>query len=308
VQRFELRNWKDRLLSAPPVGEFGARYGYPLAMVHRAELHRVLLKAARGALVRFSSEVVGFDQGATVRATLRSGERLEADLLVGADGIRSSVRRMLLGDGEPRYSGATCWRGVTHFDTGVDTAINWWGRGGEFGVFPLSGTRVYWFAVQNRPPGEADSGRGRKADVIDAFGSWPSMVRSTVEATEEQAILRNDLHDRPAARCWTRGRVALVGDAAHPMLPNAAQGACQALLDAVTLASLLAKSPLPNALASYERRRMRVADGLVSQARQTARLVQSTNRVVSTLRDGVLGRVPRRLYFHQLDSVMDAGE
>jgi len=160
---------------------------------------------------------------------LASGERLKGDLLIGADGLRSSVRRSLLGDGEPRYSGATCWRGIASFEIGEGPSQNWWGRGGEFGLFPLPDGRAYWFAVLRRPEREEDGPEGRKADVLQAFGSWPKLVAAAVEATEEGAILRNDLYDRPPTARWGRGRLTLLGDAAHPMLTNAAQGACQAL-------------------------------------------------------------------------------
>lgn len=308
LRRLELRSWRGRLLSDPPVGELADRYGHPLVMVHRAELHRALMDSVEGARVRFSTEVAGFDQrGSTVRVALRSGETLETDLLVGADGILSSVRRGLLKDGEPRYSGATCWRGVTPFDVDPFTAVNWWGRGAEFGVFPLSGGRVYWFAVQNRPAGEADSSRGRKLDVSEAFASWPSPIGAVLEATEEHAILRNDLYDRPPARTWSAGRVTLIGDAAHPMLPNAAQGACQALEDAVALGNAAATRSPDDLPAAYEARRKRRANRLVSQAHQTARLVQSTNPVLAVLRDGLIRGAPRSLFLRQMDFLIDAG-
>ena len=308
LRRLELRSWRGRLLSDPPVGELAARYGYPLTMVHRAELHRALLDSAEGANVRYATEVDGFDQQESrVRVGLRSGETREADLLVGADGIRSAVRRGLLRDGEPSHSGATCWRGVTGFDLDPGTAINWWGRGAEFGVFPPSGGRVYWFAVQNRPAGEADSSRGRKGDVGEAFASWPSPIGAVVEATEERAILRNDLYDRPPARSWSAGRVTLIGDAAHPMLPNAAQGACQALEDAVALGSAVAAKSPEDSLATYQARRIRSANRLVTQAHQTARLVQSTNPILGAGRNGRLRSAPRSLYLRQMDSLMDAG-
>jgi 2-polyprenyl-6-methoxyphenol hydroxylase-like FAD-dependent oxidoreductase len=182
--------------------------------------------------------------------------------------------------------------------------VNWWGPGGECGLFQLTGGRTYWFGVQNRPEGEADSKAGRKADVLAAFASWPRLVSTVVQATDEGRILRNDLYDRRPVRTWSHGRVTLAGDAAHPMLPNAAQGACQALADAVALGSALRSGSLEEGLAAYESARLSTANAVVAQAHQTARMVQSTNPLVRGVRDVIVGHVPSWLVLRQLDSLM----
>jgi 2-polyprenyl-6-methoxyphenol hydroxylase-like FAD-dependent oxidoreductase len=304
VRMLHLRTRRDRLLMEVPVGQLRGRYGYDLVMMHRAELQAVLLKALGPAVVNFSSEVVGFDQdGSRVDVHLASGQRRQGDLLIGADGLRSTVRRRLVNDGPPRYSGATCWRGVTPFAGLEGGATNWMGAGSEFGIFPLSGGRVYWFGVVNRPERDVDGPGGRKADVADAFGGWPAPIGAVIGSTEEKDILRNDLYDRSPARSWSRGRVTLLGDAAHPMLPNAAQGACSALQDAAALGRALAH-PIGKALQAYQAQRVRRANMLIVQARQTARLVQSSNPAVTAFRDFAMSHVPRGLLFRQLDDLM----
>jgi 2-polyprenyl-6-methoxyphenol hydroxylase-like FAD-dependent oxidoreductase len=305
VSRLEFRSRRGRLLTETPIGAFRARYGYELLMVHRAELHSSLLAALPPETIRLGSEVTAVEQDArSVSVLLASGERLRAELLIGADGLRSAVRRSLLADGEPRYSGATCWRGTATFEMGERPSLNWWGRGGEFGLFPLPGGRIYWFGVLDRPERQADGPKGRRADVLQAFGSWPEPVAAVVQATEEGDILRNDLYDRPPTRAWGRGRVTLLGDAAHPMLPNAAQGACQALEDAVALGAALAAEPSERALAAYEASRLRRANGFVSQSRRTARLVQAKNPVAAALRDLAVAHLPRSVLLSQLDATM----
>jgi 2-polyprenyl-6-methoxyphenol hydroxylase-like FAD-dependent oxidoreductase len=305
VHRLELRNLHDQLLSVSPLDRLMGRYGYELKLMHRADLQVALLKRVGKSSVRFGSELAQFEQKkGSVRASLLGGEALEADLLVGADGIRSAVRRQLLSDGEPRYSGATCWRGVTAFELEVGTAFNWWGPDGEFGLFPLPGGRTYWFGVQNRPEGEADTSAGRKADVLETFARWPKVITAVVETTDEGQVLRNDLYDRRPARTWSRQRVTLAGDAAHPMLPNAAQGACQALADAVALGSALSSGSIEDGLKAYEAQRLRIANAVVSQAHQTARIVQSTNPLVCNVRNMIAAHVPTSLVLRQLDSLM----
>lgn len=300
VDAFRILDRQGRLLAESPVDALEMRHGRPLLMIHRAELQGALLQALGADRVRFSCRVAGFAQDAAkVRVESSDGER-EAELLVGADGLHSVVRRLLLFDGEPRYSGATCWRGVADF--AIDGAFNWHGPGGEFGVFPLNRGRVYWFGVRNRPEREGDPAVGRRADVQSEFASWPTLVGDILEATPPDAILRNDLYDRRPVRRWSRGRVTLVGDAAHPMLPNAAQGACQALEDSVALAAALEGRPVSAALVAYEAGRRRRANSFVRQARQTARLVQSRNPALVGLRYFTFSHLPRSLMLRALDS------
>jgi 2-polyprenyl-6-methoxyphenol hydroxylase-like FAD-dependent oxidoreductase len=305
VRTLRLLSRRNRVLTEVPVDQLRARYGYDLVVMHRAELHSSLMAAFGRAGIHFSSEVAGFDQdGSRVTIHLASGERHQGDLLVGADGLRSAVRSALLGDGPPRFSGATCWRGVTPFPGLEGGASNWVGSGSEFGIFPLSAGRVYWFGVVNRPERGRDGSGGRKADVVTAFAGWPSPIGELIATTGEENILRNDLYDRPPVRAWSRGRVTMVGDAAHPMLPNAAQGACSALQDAAALGQALAAHPFGKALAEFEAQRGRRANMLIRQARQSARLIQSTNPAVTAFRDFAMSHIPRGLLFRQLDALM----
>jgi 2-polyprenyl-6-methoxyphenol hydroxylase-like FAD-dependent oxidoreductase len=148
---------------------------------------------------------------------------------------------------------------------------------------------------------------GRKADVLGIFGSWPDPVSAVVAATADRDVLRNDLYDRPGARTWSKGRMTLVGDAAHPMLPNAAQGASQALEDAVALGEALAGHPYQQAFSAYEARRLKRANRFVGQSRATGRSIQSASPIVAALRDLVLANLPRSLFLNQLDRTIGSG-
>jgi 2-polyprenyl-6-methoxyphenol hydroxylase-like FAD-dependent oxidoreductase len=183
--------------------------------------------------------VTGFKQsGAEVEAIVRDGSAAAGDLLVGADGLRSPVRRQLLEDGDPVYLGSTIWRGIVDsHETRLPPShgFDWVGRGSEFVAFPLLNDRMYWSGVNKQPRGEKPGSKGHKDDLLIVFNEWVEPIPGLVAATDGEAILRNDMYDRPPARRWSGGRVTLVGDAAHPMTPNAGQGACQALEDAVAL-------------------------------------------------------------------------
>ena len=262
---------------------------------HRAELHRVLLDAVGGG-VRLDAEGVGFEQaGGEVRLALADGEVVSGDALVGADGLRSAVRRVLLGEAAPRYSGYTSWRAVTPGGLGLvprGATTESWGAGRRFGTVGLTGGRTYWFAVENAPEGGADEGDPR-GHLLERFGGWHAPIRELLEATPGEAIVRTDIHDREPVATWGAGRVTLLGDAAHPMTPNLGQGACQAVEDAVVLADELAGGgSLEAAFRRYEARRRERTRAVVLQSRRFGRIAQWSNPLARAVRDLGLRALP----------------
>jgi 2-polyprenyl-6-methoxyphenol hydroxylase-like FAD-dependent oxidoreductase len=305
----ELRSSSGRHLSETPIGRFRERHGIDLIVVPRSDLHSVLMEAIGRDRVTAAAEVTGYEIGAgRVTVVLRGGRRLEADLLIGADGLRSAVRAQLLGDGEPHYLGCTAWRATTDLAGSglpVGQGLNWWGPGAEFGVLPM-GRAVYWFSTANVPSGGEDPpGAERIQALLDRFGGWEAPIAAIISSTSPEAILRNDIFDRPPARHWVEGPVALLGDAAHAMAPNAAQGACQALEDAAALGAALAEEPdTASGLVAYERRRLSRANGFVRISRRISATVQTENRFLGGVRNLAVRLMPERLLLSQMDRTL----
>jgi 2-polyprenyl-6-methoxyphenol hydroxylase-like FAD-dependent oxidoreductase len=208
--------------------------------LHRAELLDALHRAAGPDVVRLGARCVGLVQDAmAVTARFEDGREARGDLLIGADGLRSAVRSVLFGTDPPRYGGYSAWRAVTRFDPARLTPGETWGRGRRFGQWGMTGGRAYWYATESVPAGQGDPPEGRKQGLLALFCGWHEPVEDLIEATDESAILRNDVYDRPALHRWSVGRATLLGDAAHPMTPDMGQGACQAIEDAVILADCL---------------------------------------------------------------------
>lgn len=203
---------------------------------HRADLHRVLVE--RAGAVRTNAEVTGVEQSGTqVTVTLANSERVRSDILVGADGIHSGVRRSVWpGAPTPVFQRILCWRGVTAPGSVWPTAgFQTWGPGARFGAHPLTRERVFWFLTvrQHEPGTRYDDGL---AEVRRRTEGWHAPIPALIEATE--ALLCHDIYDLDPLESYVDGRVALLGDAAHAMTPFLAQGACQALEDAAVLAEL----------------------------------------------------------------------
>src|SRR5262249_243305 len=144
----------------------------------------------------------------------------------------------------------------------------------------------FWYATKNFPEGMPDGVEGRKAEVQACFADWHTPIPQVIEATESSAILRNDIVDRKPVKHWSQGRVTLLGDAAHPTPPNLGQGACQAIEDAVVLASCLcATKDVTTALRSYENRRQTRTAFITDQSWLFGKICQWENPLACWARD-----------------------
>jgi salicylate hydroxylase len=222
-------------------------YGAPYLTLHRADLHDRLRQAAEPCMGR---EVVGIvDGGGTVELCFADGSLAAADLVVGADGVHSTVRAALGGTAAER-SGLTVHRGLVPADrlgpAGEPLVRIWLGPGRHFVHYPIGRGRTSFAAVQN--------GAG---SLADAYRGWPPDVRKILDAAE--SVTRWPVLDSAAPAHWSTRRVVLIGDAAHPLLPLGAQGANQAIEDAFALATCLypdiRPEDVPRALQRYRRAR-----------------------------------------------------
>ncbi len=303
VERGSIRAPDGRFLSRADVREVSREVGAPSVAIHRATLQRLLLEAAGPGIVETGREVAGYEirkDGVAVR--FLDGSRENGSLLVGADGLRSAVRAQLLADGEPLYAGYTSWRGVTpERGPSPNETSETWGAGRRFGIVPIERGRVYWFATLNTPAGGRDEPGQARAALLRLFGGWHPPIASLLEATPEEAILRNDiLHRMPVSR-WGEGRMTLLGDAAHPMTPNLGQGACQAIEDAVVLAGSLRDAADPiAALRQYEARRIARANGFVLGALRLGLIAQWENGTARWLRDRLVALTPASVMHRRL--------
>ncbi len=259
------RRWDGgrTLLRTPLAGPLEARFGFPHYQMHRADLLAALAEAIPPHRVHLGHRLTGFtDHGDRVEARFAHGERVDVDVLVGADGIHSPVRQALFGPDRPRFTGCVAYRGLVPADRlrGLDlevTAQLWLGPGRHFVHYFVRERRLVNFvAVIERETWTRESwtDRGDLAEALAAFDGWHPQVRTMLAAVDETFVWA--LFDRAPLDRWSRGRVTLLGDACHPMLPFMAQGAAQAVEDGATLAGCLTRADVPEALEAYQRLRI----------------------------------------------------
>jgi 2-polyprenyl-6-methoxyphenol hydroxylase-like FAD-dependent oxidoreductase len=283
-----LRAADGSIISSISAAEMHRLLGVPVVIMHRADLLAALVAAVPASNISYGAACTAVvDRGEAIEIELSDGRRVRGDVLVGADGLHSVVRAALHGAEPPRYAGCTAWRAVVPFETsGVLAGETWGGDGSLFGLVPISGKRVYWYAAMNVPEG----GRSPhpKAELKAAFGGWHAPIGALIDAADEAGILRNDIYDRPVLRTWSRGRATLVGDAAHPMTPFMGQGACQALEDAVMLGRCLSDGAgVAAALREYERRRIPRANAFVTRSRLAGRIARVRHPLLAAMRNAL---------------------
>jgi 2-polyprenyl-6-methoxyphenol hydroxylase-like FAD-dependent oxidoreductase len=289
----------------PPLGGPEGGVGVP-----RGALHRILRAGATNARLQAGLRAVGVEPApARPRLRLEGGEGREADLIVGADGLRSALRASLHGPAEPRPAGAVAWRGVAEREVGP-VAEERWGAGLRFGFVPVGGGRTYWFATGTHPvPPEPEEPVEAKAALVARFAGWRGPVEPLLAATPAEAIRRDELHDRPPrAAPWGRGAVTLLGDAAHPMTPDLGQGAGQALEDAVALGRHLSGAEdVAAALRAYEAERAPRVARLVRASRRFGGVAQVRDGRLAAARNGLLRLVPAALQRRALRRLLEDG-
>lgn len=299
-----LRTASGRWLMRTDVAELERRFGVPAFALHRADLHTMLLDAVTGADLRTGHTVTGpITDGAVKYQEANGSGTLAADLIVAADGIRSRVRTLLFPEHPgPSYAGYVTWRGVVPAERAPravpQSLTETWGRGRRFGIVPLGDGQVYWYATQTLPEGE---GTGESlAQVASRYQGWHAPIPHLLAATPPETLLRNPVHSLTTPLpAFVKGRVALLGDAAHAVTPDLGQGAGQALEDAVTLvAALDAESEVDAALAAYDRQRRPRTQKLVRASAEFGRLAQWGHPLAAALRDIAAAMLPAGAYLN----------
>ncbi|WP_027945303.1 FAD-dependent monooxygenase [Amycolatopsis taiwanensis] len=272
--------------------------GTPIVGIPRAALHQMLRDALPQGVLRVGAEATAVDCSTPGQVRVTCGKAvLDADLVVAADGVGSRLRAQFFpAHPGPVHSGSTVLRAVTQRPVDLQTDFELtWGPGAEFGHIAFADGRAEWHAVINSPAGVRYP--DPLAEVRRRFRGWHDPIPVLLAATQPQDVLHHDVNEMATPLpSYTVGGVAFLGDAAHAMMPNLGQGACQGLEDAVTLTAALAADPtIESALARYDNERRPRSQAVVRAARQAGRMGQQLhNPLAIAARNFALRLAPSR--------------
>ena len=290
-----MRSWKSgRVISRARRGDFRKNFGAPNLTVHRADLLAVLRGAIKHTDIRLGSRCAAVEtHGASAVARFADGSEVEADIVVGADGIHSAVRNSLFGADAPRFTGCICWRGMAPADA-VPRDINvangalWMGPHGHVVHYPVRRGELVNIVAHFDSTAWTEESWTWECDVeevVTAYAGWNSALTRLFPYS--QHWYKWALYDRDPLAHWSKGRATLLGDSAHAMLPYLGQGAGMAIEDGCVLAAMVARhgDNLGDALVAYEQLRAPRTKAAVLGSRARAKENHLTSRWARFKRD-----------------------
>ena len=295
-ERHVVRNWKTgRVVAATQMkGVYRNQFGAPYFGFHRADLQATLLQAVPQKDVRLNAKCTGVrNSGTSAVITFADGSEVESDVVVGADGIHSAVRESLYGPESPRFTGVICWRGVVPVEIMPEGMVSpdmgaWFGPHSTLVTYYVRrGELINWAALYDAHDWREESWKteGNPAEVMQTYAEWHPAVNELISKTGR--LYKWALFDREPLARWSTGRITLLGDSAHPMLPYLAQGACMAVEDGYVLATELARAGTgaEQALKNYESLRLPRTARVQLASRARAKVNQTTSPLARFGRD-----------------------
>lgn len=291
-------------------GKVAPRFGIGSYAIHRGRLQRALLSEIDESKVFLNKRLESVQQtDSKVKVVFQDGSSAEGDIVIGADGIKSAVRKNIFGDLPLRYSGQTCWRGMAKISLPQGKKGNsyeMWGpkKGLRFGFVPTATDEVYFFTTYFTSAGGKDVGPN-KEKLLQLYSPFGELPRQIIEATPEESIIRSDISDLSPIEQWWKGRVVLLGDAAHATTPNLGQGGCQAVEDAFVIAKCLKENSNPEiAFAKYQAIRFKKAKYVVDMSWKFGKMTNLGSPLARWFRNNAMRLLPESMAIKELDKIL----
>jgi 2-polyprenyl-6-methoxyphenol hydroxylase-like FAD-dependent oxidoreductase len=265
--------------------------------IHRADLHRILAGQLKPGTLLLNKSCADIKQSTSgVTLLFNDNTQAQADYLIACDGIHSVVRKKLLPESLPRYAGYTCWRAVIDDipeNVNMDETTETWGQGSRFGIAPLTGNRIYWFACLNAKANDPEMRSFGIPELLTHFSSYHSPVSSILKKTKKEQLIWGDIIDLKPLKKFAFGNIVLLGDAAHATTPNMGQGACMAIEDAAVLSNCLEEYvTIEEAFSKFEAKRIPRTTKIITTSRTLGEIAQWKNPLLTTLRNTLVRLTP----------------
>ncbi len=312
LERMQFTDAQLQPISENLVGHFSWRSGLPFLAMHRNRLLNLLWRQVADQ-VHFNHPYTDLElnpEGARVR--FADGSSASADYVLAADGSQSLARQRHIDPRPLREAKQICWRGIARTPlpyTYRRSLLEAWGPGRRFGFCQIDQHDVYWYALIDTEQSPPSAQATPACWLGDQYLNFHPLVRQLISSTPSGTVVRHAIRDLPELPNWYKGRLCLMGDAAHAITPNLGQGACQALEDGLRLAEALCEYPTPEgAFAAFQRRRQQRVEFISRESYRIGRLGQMRNPVLRALRDTLIPYLPREKVIRRMNPVYELGD
>jgi len=295
---FNILDQRGNILLAPDTKKLSQQYNQDNFTIHRADLHFYLLNQIPNEKIILGKKAIRFEQTADIITVSFDDEStVKCKYLLIADGVKSPLRQQLLPHSTPRYSGYTCWRAtIDNSSIKLDKGSETWGKDGRFGMTPLVGNRIYWYACVNSKANNPIYRNYSVKDLTTHFQDYHTTIPTILAETRDVDLIWNDIIDIKPMTHLAYGNILLLGDAGHATTPNLGQGACQALEDvAVLMDELKITDSVTQAFRNFENRRLKRTKYITDTSKRIGEISQWDNPLMVSFRNTIMKLLPARI-------------
>jgi 2-polyprenyl-6-methoxyphenol hydroxylase-like FAD-dependent oxidoreductase len=294
---------KLNVLTSANFQKFEKKYNAKTVAIHRATLHEILVSHIGNTKIHLNKKLTYLEQkNGIVSLTFEDGTNHNTEIVIGADGIHSNVRKSIFKNTELRDAKQVCWRGISNAKINKkhkEELNEIWGKGNRFGFIHITLDEIYWFALIDKK-----EFKSKGDDLMKIFSDYPQIVKDIITGTEKKDILCSEIWDLKPIDKWYKGHVCLLGDAGHATTPNMGQGAVQAIESAMALSICLKEEEsIETAFLRYEIIRKEKANYIIKTSWLLGKIAQSNNSLICFLRNFILKITPKYITEKQSDKV-----
>lgn len=307
LENYNILDEQGKILASPETKKISTQYEQDNFAIHRADLHQFLLQQINITDLHLGKRAFKVEEDAAgIAVFFEDGTVHKTDYLIVADGVKSQLRQQLIPHSAPRYAGYTCWRAtINNAHINLKTGFETWGSKGRFGMTPLVGNKIYWYACINA---EANSARYRNYTIQDLklnFAHYHDPIPKVLAETKDEQLIWNDIIDIKPLKHLALGNILFIGDAGHATTPNMGQGACQAIEDVAVLVDELKKTKdVTLAFKHFEQRRLKRTRYITETSWTIGKIAQWQNPISIMARNTLMTILPEKIKQHQLKTLL----